>query len=388
VGYADIITFTTHKSLCGPRGACILTTDPTLARKIDRAVFPGEQGGPHVNVFAAIALAFKLARTEQFRQLQQQIVKNCVALTDRLKERGLRIPFGGTNTHLTNLDCSTIKGKDGTGLSGDQAARILDIAGIVVNRNTIPGDSSAVDPNGIRMGTPWVTQRGLKEAEMVRIADIIADLLQATQPFALEGRKGDARRAKVDFNALEQAKLQARGLAEAAGSDEKVAYHGAPHFYYLDDKPTGNWASFSIRSERAAEALNFALSSDVDALKPGMTQPTRLYTPEGAVEGTLACTATGEYRLTVRSAEAGLATAWLRDLSDGYVAGMESEPGLNSGNCRTPSSSAGREHNPIGRGAGIGINPILSAFHRPKQQRAAACLLARSGRTAVPSREF
>ncbi len=88
IGFADIITFTTHKSLCGPRGACILTTDAGLARKIDRAVFPGEQGGPHVNVFGAIAVTFKLAQTDQFRQLQSQIVKNCLIFTERLKEHG------------------------------------------------------------------------------------------------------------------------------------------------------------------------------------------------------------------------------------------------------------------------------------------------------------
>ena len=193
VGYADVITFTTHKSLCGPRGACILTTDPTLARKIDRAVFPGEQGGPHVHVFAAIATTFKLARTPQFKQLQEQIVKNCVVFTQRLKEHGFRIPYGGTNTHLMNLDCSSVRGPDDVALSGDQAARILDIAGIVVNRNTIPGDKSALDPSGIRMGTPWVTQRGFQEKQMVQLADIISDLLKATTPFAQSGRK--ARRA-------------------------------------------------------------------------------------------------------------------------------------------------------------------------------------------------
>ena len=99
VGYADVITFTTHKSLCGPRGACIITPRRDLARKIDRAVFPGEQGGPHVNVFAALALTFKLARTPEFRELQGQIVKNCRVLTERLEERGLRIPYGGSNTH-------------------------------------------------------------------------------------------------------------------------------------------------------------------------------------------------------------------------------------------------------------------------------------------------
>jgi len=186
-GLCDVITFTTHKTLCGPRGACILTTNPTLARKIDRAVFPGEQGGPHVHVFAALAVTFKLAKTDQFKALQAQIVKNCVALTDRLAERGLRIPFGGTNTHLTNIDCSSIKGPDGTTLSGDQAARILDIAGIVVNRNTIPGDISAADPSGLRLGTPWVTQRGLKEDDMLVLVDIIADLLHAMTPFGLGG---------------------------------------------------------------------------------------------------------------------------------------------------------------------------------------------------------
>jgi glycine hydroxymethyltransferase len=213
IGYADVITFTTHKSLCGPRGACILTTQRQLARKIDRAVFPGEQGGPHVNVFAAMALAFKLAQSEKFRQLQEQVVKNCVLLTARLAERGLRIPYGGTNTHLTNLDCKSISGADGSTLSGDQAARILDIAGMVVNRNTIPGDRSAIAPSGIRLGTPWITQRGFKEKETRQLADLIADLLQATQPYSLEGRRRPLRRAKVDFEALEGIKMQVRELA-------------------------------------------------------------------------------------------------------------------------------------------------------------------------------
>ena len=139
LGFADVITFTTHKSLCGPRGACILTTDPAISRKIDRAVFPGEQGGPHVNVFVAMALTFKLARSKPFKQLQQQIVTNCVAFTRRLQEHGFRIPYGGTNSHLMNLDCTSVTGVEHVGLSGDQAARILDLAGIVVNRNTIPG---------------------------------------------------------------------------------------------------------------------------------------------------------------------------------------------------------------------------------------------------------
>ncbi|MCK4977324.1 MAG: glycine cleavage system aminomethyltransferase GcvT [Anaerolineales bacterium] len=321
VSYADVITFTTHKSLTGPRGACILTTNRLLARKIDRAVFPGEQGGPHVNVFAAMALAFKLAQTDQFRQLQEQVVKNCITLTERLNQRGFKIPFGGTDTHLTNLDCSSVTGPDGTTLSGDQAARILDIAGVVVNRNTIPGDKSAVAPSGIRMGTPWVTQRGLKEAEMIQLADAIADVLMATKPFSLQGRKGRLRRAKVDFAALEEAKIKVRDLAEGAGIDFDATEHGYPHFYYLDDKPIDKdgWVAYDLVGERVSQFLDYAVSCDIASLDPGQSAATCLITPRGTVEGALSCVSKDAFRLSVPSWGASLASAWLRDLSDGYV---------------------------------------------------------------------
>jgi glycine hydroxymethyltransferase len=321
IGLADVITFTTHKSLCGPRGACILTTNPALVHKIDRAVFPGEQGGPHVNTFAAMALAFKLARTDQFRKLQAQIVKNCVAFTERFKELGFQIPFGGTNTHLMNLDVSTITGSDGAGLSGDQAARILDIAGIVVNRNTIPGDLSAVDPSGIRMGTPWVTQRGFKDKDMRKLADIIAELLSSAQPFYLLGRKGKVRKAKVDFNILENAKIKVRDMAINAGVDFNTGLHDYPHFYYLDDQPVeqGGWSSFVVRGERVRQFLNFALSCDLGLLDEGATSPTCIYTPSGTIEGSLSYTSTQEYKLNVPKNRASLVAAWLRDLSDGYI---------------------------------------------------------------------
>ncbi|MEW6717895.1 MAG: glycine cleavage system aminomethyltransferase GcvT [Chloroflexota bacterium] len=317
LGYADVVTFTTHKSLCGPRGACILTTSPSLSRKIDRAVFPGEQGGPHVNVFLAMALAFKLAKTEQFRQLQGQIVKNCMVLTRHLEERGFRIPYGGTDTHLTNLDCKSVLGEDKVPLSGDQAARILDLVGIVVNRNTIPGDASAANPSGIRMGTPWVTQRGFREAEMNALADLIADVLQATRPYL----QGKSQRAKVDFAALENAKLRVRELAENAGMDYEPSRHGYPHFYYLDDQPArgGKWASLEVGGEGVRAFLNYALSSDVEALKPGDSQATCVHTSMGAVDGFLTCLEAGTFQLSVPGDKAGLAATWLRDLSDGYV---------------------------------------------------------------------
>lgn len=319
LGYADVITFTTHKSLCGPRGACILTTDASLARKIDRAVFPGEQGGPHVNTFIAMALTFKLAQTEQFKTLQKQVVRNCVAFTKKLEELGFRIPYGGTDTHLMNLDCRTILGAEGVTLSGDQAARILDIAGIVVNRNTIPGDLSAADPSGIRMGTPWVTQRGFKEAQMRELAQLIGDVLHAITPYAVESRKGPSRRAKVDFGVLEETKMRVRDLALSAGMDFQPTQHGYPHFYYLDDPRNGEWASLEIGGERVRAFLNFALSSDVETLKPGESQVTSAFTPKGRVLGRLHCLENYHFRLEIAAREAGLMATWLRDLSDGYV---------------------------------------------------------------------
>ncbi len=315
IGVADVVTSTTHKTLNGPRGAIIMTTNRLLASKLDRAVFPGEQGGPHVNVFAAMALAFKIARTDQFRELQTQVVKNCAAFTQRFIERGFTIPFKGTNTHLMNLDTKSIRGKDGAFLSGDLAARILDIAGVTTNRNTIPGDKSALRPTGVRMGMPWVTQRGFKEEEVTELADIIADLLQANEPYY----QGRLLRTKVDFAALEEAKLKIRALAGRAGIDFVPTEHGYPHFCYLDDEYKGKRVAFDIGGERVQQFLNVALASDVEALEPGDTQPTCLFTPKGVIDATLACTGKRAYRLSLEAGEAGLAAAWLRDLSDGYI---------------------------------------------------------------------
>jgi glycine hydroxymethyltransferase len=320
VGYADVITFTTHKSLCGPRGACIITTDQRLSNRIDRAVFPGEQGGPHVNAYAGMAVAFKLAGTDQFRTLQHQVVKNCAMFTKRLSERGFRIPYGGTDTHLMNLACNTVVGEDGTGLSGDMASRILDIAGIVVNRNTIPGDVDAIDPSGIRMGTPWITQRGFKEEEVVQLADIVADILLATKPHSRAGFNRRIRRSKVDFDVLEESKIRIRELAESAGIDFEPSLHGYPHFYYTDkEREEDEWFVLDLSGDRVRLFLSFVLTCDVEMLKEGESQSTRLHTPHGQVDGSLTCIGDYAYRLTVPSDKGTLVAAWLRDLSDGYV---------------------------------------------------------------------
>ena len=321
IGYAHVITSTTHKTLHGPRGAIILTTDAALAKKIDKAVFPGEQGGPHVQIFAALALTFKIARNKEFKKLQQQTIRNAVALSERLKERGFRIPFGGTNSHMLNVDCTVVKAA-GTSLSGDQAARILDLAGIVTNRNTIPGDKNSRDPSGIRLGTPWITQRGFDEVKTRQLGDIMADVLLAATPHSVDTpHQGRVRRAKVPFNVMEDARIRVRQLAESAGIDFESSNHGYPHFYYLDDQPKGKngLSVFDISGSRTRQVLDYVLTSDISSLQPGKTQLARLITPNGNIEISLTLNSTNNYSVTVPNEQASLAAAWLRDLSDGYT---------------------------------------------------------------------
>lgn len=321
IGYAHVTTFTTHKTLCGPRGACIITTDASLSKKIDRSIFPGEQGGPHVNVFAALALTFKFARTEEFKSLQFQIIKNCTVLSDQLKIRGFRIPYSGTDTHLLNLDCKSVKGPDGTPLMGDMAARILDLAGIVCNRNTIPGDKSSFASSGIRMGTPWLTQRGFKEAEMVELADIIADILYATTPYSINTRKGPADRAKIDFNIFEEAKLKVSKLAEAAGMVEATQRHGYPHFFYIDDQPekSGDYSTIKCSGKNIRTFLNYVLSSDIEALQSGKAHSTLLVVDGKEITAGIKALSAYSFLLNLPRTEFGMTATWLRDLSDGFI---------------------------------------------------------------------
>src|SRR5215207_6831858 len=321
VGHAHVVMSTTHKSLDGPRGAVLLATDAGIAKKIDKAVFPGEQGGPHVNVFAGLALTFKLAQTRQFKKLQEQTVRNAQAMADQFKKRGLRVPFGGTDSHLVNVDTTTVKSPEGIALSGDQAARILDIAGIVVNRNTIPGDRNSQDPSGIRIGTPWITQRGFNEKTTRELTDIMADVLLACAPHAVDTvRKGRQRRAKLDFNVLNDARLRVRKLAEKAGIDFKYKKSGYPHFYYIDDRVKAkDNAVFELTGDRVRQVLDYAASSDLSALMKGQSQATTIATPKGVIRGTLINVDDQTYQLLIPVKKAALVATWLRDLSDGYT---------------------------------------------------------------------
>ena len=172
VPYAHVVTTTTHKTLRGPRGALILCKEE-LKKKIDSAVFPGTQGGPLMHIIAAKAICFGEALRPEFREYQHQVVLNAAALADELGAQGLRLVSGGTDNHLLNVDVMSM------GKTGAEVQELLDMANITANKNAIPFDTLPVrQTSGMRFGTPAVTTRGMKEAEMREIGGMIVQLLR------------------------------------------------------------------------------------------------------------------------------------------------------------------------------------------------------------------
>ena len=183
--YADIVTTTVHKTLRGPRSALIFSKidEREFDKKIDKAVFPGLQGGPHMNQIAAVAVALKEASTPAFKKYAHQVVKNAKVLAEKLKKLGWKIISGGTDSHLILVDTwnggnPSTKLRAG-GLSGEEASTRLEKEGIIVNKNTIPNETrSPMDPSGIRLGTAGETTRGKKERDMIKLAKRIDSMLR------------------------------------------------------------------------------------------------------------------------------------------------------------------------------------------------------------------
>lgn len=177
VPHADYVTTTTHKTLRGPRGGLILCREEH-AKEIDRRLFPGVQGGPLVHIIAAKAVAFGEALREDFKEYQRQVLKNAKALASELQEQGLRVVSGGTDNHLMLVDVWM----DGKGITGKDAEKSLEAALITVNKNTIPFDQNKpFVASGLRIGTPAVTTRGMKETEMREIGRLIAEVIHAPE---------------------------------------------------------------------------------------------------------------------------------------------------------------------------------------------------------------
>ena len=183
VPYADFVTTTTHKTLRGPRGGMILCREQ-YAKAIDKAIFPGTQGGPLEHVIAGKAVCFKEALSDEFKQYQHQIVLNAKAMAEEFTRQGIRLVTGGTDNHLMLLDLT------GTGVTGKALETLLGQANITVNKNTIPKETlSPFVTSGVRIGTPAVTTRGMKEPEMVKIAQLIARMIREGEAATEEVRQ-------------------------------------------------------------------------------------------------------------------------------------------------------------------------------------------------------
>jgi len=370
IGIADVITFTTHKTLCGPRGAVIVTTDEELAGRIDMAVFPGEQGGPHPQKFAAMCVMFKITQSDAFRRMMFGIKENAAALAAGLTKRGLGLAYGGTDSHFCVLDLNSVKPRRGgasvparTGatteappLRGEPAVRILDLAGIVANKNTIPGDTQTSLAMGIRLGTPWLTQRGFSPAEMDQVAELIHRTVAAIQPFSYMGLAGELPRGKIDLDTFEEIKADVAALAARGAAETEHRGTGYPH--YLEVKAeveveakgktevaststsalTSTSASAAailmappgglllVTGERAEPALAQIVTSDVAGLAPGRTQTGFILDKDGVVLDDvfvmrLPPDERGRDRFFLRTHVENHArvAAWLRGLGDGYT---------------------------------------------------------------------
>jgi glycine hydroxymethyltransferase len=316
VGAAHVTAFTTHKTMIGPRAAVILTTDAEIARRINRAIFPGEQGGPHVSNIAAMAVAFQNAATPAFCQLQERTVANARALAKGLADRGLRLAYGGTDTHMLLIDLNGIDTRGAFAVKGDVASRILDICGLVCNKNTIPGDLNAAHSSALRFGTTWVSQQGLESSDMREIANTVADLLLGLQTFCYIGNSGDVGRAKLPLSELRKAKVRFGALVRKASGlpPEQAALTPATEFS----------SSLLVEGERSAAFLHECCSANILNLTPGQRIAARFFNETGAVVDDAAVLRLpsddlGRDRFLVVGRHPRDLAAWLIALSDGYV---------------------------------------------------------------------
>ena len=354
VGIADVTTFTTHKTMCGPRGACILTTNPKLAAKMNTSVFPGEQGGPHINAIIAKAVAFKLAGGPAFQRMMQRVRENVEAMCEALRSRDVALLGDGSDSHLLMIDLDRLPSPTGLPLKGEVASRILELAGIVLNKNTKPGDTSAAHPGALRIGTVWISQLGYGPKEAEEIADIIAGLLKNTHPFNYMESRGYAGRGKVDLGLLEEARHRVNALTRqfpVADDMDAQSQDGYPHYepsvavppdvipIGIDDSGGAEAALkqaalvhhlgaevLELSAERSHYTVHSMATSDTAALEPMTGQRAFLLDRHGKALDDVSILrledlAPGQRRFLVISTtrRAFDTKRWLRALSDGYV---------------------------------------------------------------------
>jgi glycine cleavage system T protein len=372
VGCAHVVSFTTHKTLCGPRGAMLLSTDPEIARRVDLGVFPGEQGGPHIHQLAAKAVAMRIAQTAEFKKLQKGVLENAAALAAAFREEGFELAYGGTNTHMCLIDLRKVKTPTAQPLTGEIASRILDLCGMVCNKNTIFGDTNAIHPSGLRFGATWVTQLGFGPGHMQRLARLIGRVLNNIFPFSYIGGQIDWGRGKIDPSLVEEVNAEVRALLTDAAGTARPAESGYPHFppppqnaprstplaslhksqatkmreregwlvpqdygdverevlalregaALIDD---GGTLLLGVGQGRAGQLLECACTSPILSLEAGRCVATRILTPQGEpVARALVLRLPGDrdgydrFLMKVRTSTPERILLWLRGLSDGY----------------------------------------------------------------------
>ena len=319
VGIADVVTFTTHKTLFGPRGAVILSHRRDLMRAIDRSVFPGEQGGPHLNKIAAMAVMFKMAATEAFHHTQHQIIANATALVDALEAEGVGVAYGGTDTHLFVVNLRRV-GAQGD-LRGEPAVRMLEALGIVANRNSVPGDRGFAAPTGIRMGTPWLTQRGYGPDDMQTLAGILARAFRAMHGVTYTGRRTPRYRGRMAYDAMRSLRAEVLDFARRGHAE------GPPPA----DSPASTSGMLLLRGARTLSFLDEVANRRVRDLEPGQTRHVALAGPPGsdavnAIVARPAEAAETSALIAVDPDHADALADWLQAASDGYVIVDADEP--------------------------------------------------------------
>lgn len=302
VGVADVVTFTTHKTLCGPRGAVIISTDEAIAKRIDFGVFPGEQGGPHINNITAKAVAFKIAATKEFRTLQYRIVENCQALADEFTKLGFRLAYGGTNTHLVLIDLDSLKTESGIPLKGDIASNILDLCGITCNKNALPGDETGTRPRGLRFGTPILSQLGMGVAEMRKIARLVHYVLSHIRTFTVISHSGKLVRGKVDLEVMQKTRAEVDKLLGLKAKKSALK---------------GN--AIEISGERAAGFIQSLVTANLYTLKTGQPAKTALRFGAKNVDVILKPSESDAFTVIPPKAQLPSMLAYFRGLSDGYI---------------------------------------------------------------------
>ena len=320
--HAHVVTFTTHKTLCGPRGAVILTTDPEIARRVNASVFPGLQGGPHMNSIAAIGRLFELILADYpgFCAFQTKVLSSTRFFADCLVDEGFALEYGGTNTHMVLVDLKKFPVLGDVPVDGEIASRLLEIARIVCNKNVIPGDPDGAHASGLRFGLPWLTQRGVTQDHLRDIARIMKSVLAAVHTTTVYSPLGDKRcRGRVAPGVLAEAAEQAFAIAG------DLPYPPRPPDESLPPSPAriGDRTAFLLRGDKVRLALSEMLTA---RLAPdGAPVRARMLRNDGTViddviVAELPAAGREERWLVAPHAEReNEVRRWIETLSDGYL---------------------------------------------------------------------